>query len=193
MSLLLAVLVAATPMIWEPSDGFHFRAEAPRVTTGWLGLYCNGTCALRPATLEYRVDPQFDDLLYTATRPAGARFVFRDVLLEGPVTSLDFEPAFPIALALNGEAYELRVSADGAVLTLHHRERSQVLYRMPEFTDEPHMTVLFAGDLDRDGKLDLIANLSWKYSLHPLQLFLSSAAGEGELVREVARFERSSC
>jgi hypothetical protein len=56
--------------------------------------------------------------------------------------------------------------------------------------DEPHFTVHWAGDLDRDGRLDLLATFSQKYSYHPRQLFLSSGARSHELVAEVARYER---
>jgi hypothetical protein len=56
--------------------------------------------------------------------------------------------------------------------------------------DEPHFTVHWAGDLDRDGRLDMLVTFSQKYSYHPRQLFLSSGARSGELVAEVARYER---
>jgi hypothetical protein len=57
------------------------------------------------------------------------------------------------------------------------------------FVDEPHFDVPWAGDLDGDGKLDLVVNLSRKYSLHPYRLLLSSMAAVGELVGEAAAFE----
>ncbi len=56
--------------------------------------------------------------------------------------------------------------------------------------DDPHFTVHWAGDLDRDGQLDMLVTFSHKYSYHPRQLFLSSGARSGELVAEVARYER---
>jgi hypothetical protein len=56
--------------------------------------------------------------------------------------------------------------------------------------DEPHFTVHWAGDLDRDGRLDMLVTFSHKYSYHPRQLFLSSGARSDELVAEVARYER---
>jgi len=56
--------------------------------------------------------------------------------------------------------------------------------------DQPHFRVHWVGDLDRDGRLDMLVTFSQKYSYHPRQLFLSSAARSGELVAEVARYER---
>jgi hypothetical protein len=64
-----------------------------------------------------------------------------------------------------------------------------VLYSADGFIDDPHYYIEWAGDLDRDGRLDLAVNLSRKYSLHPHRLLLSSAAAPGQLVGDVALFE----
>jgi hypothetical protein len=88
-----------------------------------------------------------------------------------------------------------------AVVTLTHDGRRQKLFDAtgPDTTndpalvlscDEPHFTVHWAGDLDRDGRLDMLVTFSKKYSYHPRQLFLSSGVRSGELVAEVARYER---
>ena len=51
----------------------------------------------------------------------------------------------------------------------------------------------FAGDLDHDGKLDLLIDVSANvHEWHPA-LFLSSAANEGELVAKVAELVTSGC
>lgn len=55
----------------------------------------------------------------------------------------------------------------------------------------PH--VVFAGDLDRDGRLDLIFDTSSHYNVSHPALFLSGAAGEGELVRAVAEYHAVGC
>lgn len=55
----------------------------------------------------------------------------------------------------------------------------------------PH--VIFAGDLDRDGRLDLIFETSNHYNLsHPV-LFLSGAAKGGELLHAVAEHDAVGC
>ena len=88
-----------------------------------------------------------------------------------------------------------------AVITLTHDGRRQKLFDAagPGTTndpalvlscDVPHFTVHWAGDLDRDGQLDMLVTFSHKYSYHPRQLFLSSGARSGELVAEVARYDR---
>jgi len=51
----------------------------------------------------------------------------------------------------------------------------------------------WAGDLDGDGKLDLILAADHHYNLSTTRLFLSSRAKKGELVQEVAKFSTSGC
>ena len=67
--------------------------------------------------------------------------------------------------------------------------RSQVLYSVDGFADGPHFQIEWAGDLDRDGRLDLVVNLSRKYSHHPYRLLLSTKASAVEIVGEAAIFE----
>lgn len=55
----------------------------------------------------------------------------------------------------------------------------------------PHL--IFAGDLDRDGRLDLIFDTTDHYNVSRPALFLSGAAAEGELVRMVAEYHSVGC
>ena len=52
--------------------------------------------------------------------------------------------------------------------------------------DEAVPQILWAGDIDRDGKLDLLLDLTDHYNVSIPTLFLSSEAAEDELVAEVA-------
>ena len=54
-------------------------------------------------------------------------------------------------------------------------------------------TVLWAGDLDHDGRLDLVIDTSWHYNLYAPSLYLSSAAAPGQLVAKVATFSSAGC
>jgi hypothetical protein len=201
----LIAILTLSAQLFLPDSGV-IRNSAPRQTTGWLGLYCNKTCALQPATLEYALIANDPDRLDAATSPRGALFVFREVagLKAGPIAeamfALDGDLAHDTVLpmTLNGDAYELRVTAanplyEKAVITLRHGDRSQVIYRMRDEIDEAHIALNFAGDLDGDGKLDLVMTNSPKYSWYPTTLYLSSAAKPGELVREVVTVDRYSC
>ena len=61
------------------------------------------------------------------------------------------------------------------------------------FVDDPHFTLHWAGDMDGDGRLDLIATLSHKYSVFPTRLLLSSLAPQKELLGVAATLERTAC
>jgi hypothetical protein len=63
----------------------------------------------------------------------------------------------------------------------------------PWLGDDATPALLFAGDLDRDGVLDLLLDTTDHYNLSRPTLFLSSQAGTGELLREVARFVAVGC
>lgn len=81
--------------------------------------------------------------------------------------------------------------------------REQVLVRMGGYAsgpgehawlgDDAAAALLFAGDLDRDGRLDLIFDTSDHYNVSRPTLFLSSQAASGELVHQVAQFESTGC
>jgi len=81
------------------------------------------------------------------------------------------------------------LEAGRSVVTLADRRASQTL-NVPEGQpfdcDAPHFSVQWAGDLDGDGRLDLVTTFSPKYSWYPRRLYLSSAARAGELVGLVA-------
>jgi hypothetical protein len=98
-----------------------------------------------------------------------------------------------LVILLGARSYPLRLEStdkfhsDMEVL-LTHAGDTQTLYSTDGFADEPFFDVVWAGDLDRDGKLDLLVNFSRKYSVHPYRLLLSSKASAGQLVGEAALF-----
>lgn len=81
--------------------------------------------------------------------------------------------------------------------------RAQVLSRLAGYRelqaatmslgDDASPALIFAGDLDRDGKLDLIFNTTDHYNVSRPTLFLSSQSKPGELLHEVARYESVGC
>jgi hypothetical protein len=146
------------------------------------------------------------------TNPPGADLLLSGVpqLSPGPVTTLgqfiDFGGETREAnFRLGSRQYQLRLDSKepnycDAVIVLTQGRRSQGLFdaanpgvtRNPALAvscDEPHFTLHWAGDLDRDGRLDMLVTFSRKYSYHPRQLLLSSSARSGELVAEVARYD----
>ena len=100
----------------------------------------------------------------------------------------------PLRVALGDRRYEVRLRSaradlSDATVTLSDGQQTQVLYSADGVVDDPHFDVEWAGDLDRDGRLDLVVNLSRKYSVHPHRLLLSSRAEKNQLVGEGALFE----
>lgn len=61
------------------------------------------------------------------------------------------------------------------------------------FTGEVTPTVIWAGDLDRDGQLDLLLDTSDHYNQYAPTLYLSSAARKGQLMARVALFRSTGC
>ena len=60
-------------------------------------------------------------------------------------------------------------------------------YRLDNCCDWIGPSLLWAGDLDRDGKLDFLLDTSRHYNVFEPTLFLSSLARDGEIARPVAR------
>lgn len=59
--------------------------------------------------------------------------------------------------------------------------------------DDASPGLLFAGDLDRDGRLDLIFDVSNHYNVSRPTLFLSSQARDGELLHAASSYESVGC
>jgi len=118
----------------------------------------------------------------------------------------DFAELIPAAwkatFALGGRKYDLsyRCGANECTLVLTDGELSQDILTTPidrdgrEINTYDVMHVInFAGDLDHDGRLDLIAHLSRHYNETRPTLWLSSAAKEGQLVAMTAELPTTGC
>jgi hypothetical protein len=78
-------------------------------------------------------------------------------------------------------------------LKLVHGAQSQIVVSIPFFTMEGPPNLIWAGDLDRDGKLDMLLDLGGHYNVEQPTLFLSSMADEGDLVKRVAALRLVGC
>src|SRR5688572_1731632 len=170
--------------------------------SGWLGWTWTST-AFVPLTLvvrDHRTDGSSDPEV-TVEKTSDVTFAVRCMrgLQTGPIRSADvlnhsLAPDRPLRIALGDRRYEVRLRRTRADLSdasviLSEGRQAQVLYAVDGFVDEPHFEVEWGGDLDRDGRLDLVVNLSRKYSVHPYRLLLSSRAARNQLVGDAAVFE----
>ena len=181
----------------------------------WLALMPpTAGSRLEPVRPSWTVSMLFGDSVFTLALDPPIDPAAMPLLLLGDVpgiaageatTVTEFEESLsPDARALSltlGEAtYQLELTGSDAmlcdaVLTLRANGISQQLYTPgsePFSCDEPHFSVQWAGDLDGDGRLDLVTTFSPKYSWYPRRLWLSTAAAPGELVGLVAVLEAAA-
>jgi hypothetical protein len=111
-----------------------------------------------------------------------------------------------VSLKLGSNEYRLKVTTkernpepgiglDDAKLVLTATGITQVLYSIGGKGEptEAYWSLLWAGDLDDDGKLDLFVSVGWHYNMSERRLFLSSQAGKGQIVKKVAQFTTLGC
>jgi len=169
---------------------------------GWLGWTWDSD-TLQPVELIVRDRPKDspDDDSVTVESVPDVTFAVRclSALTAGPIRtttivnrSLQYDGPLIMTFATRQYGLYLESSredlSDAQVIFTDGR-RKQVLYSADGFTDDPHYEVVWAGDLDGDGQLDLIVNLHRKYSWQPYRLLLSSLASKGQLVGDAALFE----
>jgi hypothetical protein len=78
-------------------------------------------------------------------------------------------------------------------LALVFGSQTQILYSPGVVGEATPWSLLWAGDVDGDDKLDLYVGVSWHYNVSETRLFLSSQAKPGQLVKEVAKFVTTGC
>lgn len=187
---------------------------------GWFGLFrVDSTCELLPVAVTVR--QAYDPIIGDSTgkrvdidRPGEPLIVVTGIerLEAGPVPTsfagdqfvnlgqeIDFaeKGGYPYSLSAVGEARLRNGSGEmlyyNYSLVLRHADTRQTIIEYPVLALDGLPTLMWAGDLDRDGRLDLIMNLTNHYNVHLYALFLSSEAGPGELVRKVAEFRSVGC
>lgn len=212
LSLLVAVpLTVSTAEAAAPAQLLHpatFHAEevSPAAAGSWLGLVASAQgWSLQPVNVAVDVvkDPIVDE--------GGAR-TGRQVRVDGTAAAswLLRHPGLVPSEALDGMSVrpvefgerqqlgsEVSVSLDGAwtgtsTLRLTTARGTQVLVEHAA-TNDARPRVLWAGDLDGDGAMDLIIDETYHYNLFAPSLWLSSAAKDGQLVGKVAEHHSVGC
>jgi hypothetical protein len=199
-----------------------FHGDEVRARTGerWTGLFPTPSgFAWRPAIITTRrvTDPTVDQ----NAEKTGVEVLVKGgspvVLIKGipgltankvrgifhKPEGLDLPQSDPLPLVMaDGRAYQLRVldrraSNDApqkaSRLILETGSHKQVLYQWPTGLLDQHCELIWAGDLDGDGNLDLLMALSDHYNVTTYTLFLSSRRSAGTLVRQVAAFLTKGC
>jgi hypothetical protein len=161
----------------------------------WLALVvADEGSRVEPAEVRWVASLFFEDSVFAlAVAPAATpHLLLAEVpgVRLGPATTLvEYEASLTsdeprLDMTLGDATYQLALrSTDPALcdaaVTLTQGGTTQMLY-LPEGQafdcDAPHFSVQWAGDLDGDGRLDLVTTFSPKYSWYPRRLYLSSSA-----------------
>ena len=107
------------------------------------------------------------------------------------VDGVYLNPGTPLRFTFEGKHYELITKEK--VFTKHGNQSNEGVILLKGKQNvrrtnlhKVHYTLMFAGDIDGDGKLDLLFNLSGEFGEVYVDLYLSSCALPGQLVRKVA-------
>jgi hypothetical protein len=213
-------LAQSGPVVLSRDDiGDHYdkHPDDLRSTKGWLGLFItedrpggqHGESRIAMARVRFVKSGEPNGGLKMETTPPNATLLVSGVrrVLPGPaitvVQSVELSHEEPeVQIRFRDRLYTIRLLSRepdycDAVISLTSDAVTQNLFDIrippPQWScDEPHFKIHWAGDLDRDGWLDLLVTFSEKYSYHPRQLLLSSAARGQDLVGAVARYEHVS-
>ncbi len=203
-------------------ETFHGDEVPGRDGEVWLALVDdNGKAKLQSTTLKIEAvnDPVGDAPDEKTGRSVAAPGIEPIVLLRGiaslrtgevAVAVADTQPmsmATPLPIAFGGRTLHLavRCSDDDDALAcnvvLSDGATEQVLFDTVAVRSESGAveladavpSVLFAGDLDRDGRLDLLIDTTDHSNLSRPTLFLSGAAKKGQHVAQIAQQSITGC
>jgi hypothetical protein len=81
----------------------------------------------------------------------------------------------------------------GYKIILESGGTKQTVYERKQVADSSFPSLLWAGDLDGDGKIDLVMDTTDNYNVRQVTLFLSTKAKPGKLVEQVATHMSTGC
>ena len=174
----------------------------------WVELYKKGH-KYYLSKAQYTIGKEWDGIIGDSVSTLTSK---RDVILYvnhlpskmGEVNSIDLhiapnsflnsfylKPGTTLRFTFEGKHYELKTKEK--VFTKHGNQSYEgvILLNGKQIVrrtnlDKVDFSLMFAGDIDGDGKLDLVFNLSGEFGEVYVALYLSSCALPGQLVRKVA-------
>ena len=163
----------ATSIEYLPADGPCGEEEGGRVARPrdggeWLAMFAS-LPALSAGPVEHAVIADTSD---------------RDLTLQNDSSIVHFRGR---RVVLRGET-----TRDGVRITVHD-EGDPVIVFAEDYEDEGSWRPMWAGDLDRDGKLDLLLDATWKYSIDAWHLLLSTHRTAGRRWWPSARYGDVAC
>jgi hypothetical protein len=212
--ILLVILSQTGP--FEGESGYHilgkgwFHGSEVETSDGdiWLAVFPTGDGSVAKR-IELVVRPAYDpyldhdDEMTARTVYSASLDGMKPLFFLRPVDSVFTEGGLPTALTrspvlmpdttleLMGSSF-LYTTEEG--LYLSDGQVSQRLSDVYPVSYGERVSVVWAGDLDGDGLVDLVLDDQGHYAMNLfLRLFLSSEAEPGFLVREVASFMAVSC
>ncbi|MBI5473826.1 MAG: hypothetical protein HY961_15930 [Ignavibacteriae bacterium] len=99
----------------------------------------------------------------------------------------------PLFLSTLCEGKEDKEVIENYKVILYSDQRRQTILNRARSYLDGSPTLRWAGDLDRDGRLDLLMDLTNHYNVSEPTLFLSSRAAANELVKKVASHRQVGC
>lgn len=200
----------------------QFHGEEVSAETGemWLGLYKKGeTYTLLPSVLtiqlfhdaivdqngemsgkEVKIAGQGEPLFLLK----GGNFIQGITVKTLLDKSVEITNGFDKTYNFADKIYNLKLESEttkkdenqfiqnDSKLILSVGKTKQVLYEVKDCSF-CHWQINWIGDLDNDGKLDFYLFLTDHYNVANQKLFLSTQAGNGKLVKEVAEFTTTGC
>lgn len=92
-----------------------------------------------------------------------------------------------------GKPFDITISNYNIKVSHSPWEYSQVLISFDLLAMDGIPTLIWAGDLDEDGRLDLLMDVTNHYNLTVYTLFLSSPSESNNLLKKVAEFRTTGC
>lgn len=202
------------------TGSFHGDEVAPGAAGEWFALALEETGGASLERVRVTISTEHDAILDDDDEETGKRVETsngRDAavlirglasLREGPVDTVAANLTLRPGVEHRLGAYTLNLTCTASTaaeyrcpLAVREDKDRQTIATYAAWSRENELTfgsehepvVLWAGDLDRDGRLDLLVDTSDHYNVSEVALYLSSIARNGELVRRAANFRTTGC